>query len=321
MLRAGLTPGAAWLRRSWIPGRARVRVADLGRTRLRRAGTPGGVWRPGGPDAGRVRAPGPGPGRVRVRWPDSARPAPVARRRPVHSGGPASTAARSLRRGRQPGATCSAVGVGARRQSPTRAHGAPGASGAGWAGWRRSRRSIVLPAAAVGTWLAVDRSDPARPPAGCAETPRLRLPVGRRPVRPARAGPRCPAASRPLPERGRCPGGLECYGRGQRDRRGGQRGVRSSCVRAGTSWEVFAAGDLPGGRHRRRSRRGEIQQFGAGSCATTATFRVVSLRLDKALAGRGAAAEPGPAFGAGDRTYRCLAGRGPTNLPGPTLSR
>ena len=168
---------------------------------------------------------------------------------------------------------------------------------------------VLLVAGGLGAWAIVDPNPNPSPTRGgtrsAAATPSRTPPLG------GFALPGCLAL---LPERGRCPDGLECY-----DELSGSGDVPSAdtvpCAGRHT-WEVFALGDLPASADPADAE----SDAGVRALCNEGSFRVISLRLEQGW--QFDVLPPSrKAFDSGDRTYRCLAGRGPDKLNGPTLIR
>ena len=166
-------------------------------------------------------------------------------------------------------------------------------------------------AASLTAWAVADRKpDPGPSPTGRA--------TGKATAGPSRTPPlggfSLPGCLALLPDRGRCPDGLECYGPLTKDR--GVASAESVSCTGRHTWEVFALGELSATADPRKAESDD----GVRELCSEGSFRVISLRLEKGW--RFEVLPPSrEAFDSGDRTYRCLAGRGNDELEGPTLTR
>jgi len=170
---------------------------------------------------------------------------------------------------------------------------------------------VLLIAAGLAAWAVADgKPDPGPSPTGRA-TGKATGGPSRTPPLGGFALPGCLAL---LPDRGRCPDGLECYGPLTKDR--GVASAESVSCSGRHTWEAFALGELSASADPRKAE----SDNGVRELCSEGSFRVISLRLEKGW--RFDVLPPSrEAFDSGDRTYRCLAGRGDDKMDGPTLTR
>jgi hypothetical protein len=127
-----------------------------------------------------------------------------------------------------------------------------------------------------------------------------------------------PGCGVPLPDGGRCPGELECFGPMRID------GTRATATRVACtgrhSWETYAAGDLPAevdaADHQAIWRDSTVQKV-----CNVNTFRTTTqLRSTGGWQFQILPPDGDDALAPGERTFRCLAGKGTNSLTEPTLA-
>ncbi|MEV0396093.1 serine/threonine-protein kinase [Polymorphospora rubra] len=168
---------------------------------------------------------------------------------------------------------------------------------------------VLLVLVSAGTWWVATRPEAMPTPTTSASID----PAG---TGPTNLGGVLPGCLIPLPDGGRCPGEMECFG-DTRTQGGELVASRVPCTGPHT-WETYAIGDLPadiaGIDHATVVADPAVRRL----CNTT-NLLTTSLMLN--LGGWQLEVLPptGEAVATGDRSYRCLAGRGSNQLERPTL--